>query len=423
MRRVAALLVTALLVVSGSPARAQSEPGQAAAADTPRLLLDGWPLSFAVPPQLIGGRTMVPFRAIAEALGITVQWEESTRTIRAEGQGRSVALRVDDPLATVGGGAVRLDVPPTIIEGRTLVPLRFFSEAFGADVAWESETRTVSIRSPLRSMEGLAFYAIRSYGEIGLIPHFGAVAFGWSSLAPDGRVLLDGPSEYRWPEPDGEVSGESIIRTAMGFGVRRYLMVHRTDRDDLLTRLVLDESLSAAAASSMAAAARDGGWDGILLDLEGLGLDEQGEDLARLRSGFTRLVRMAGEQLRADGRGLLVAVHAPNSAYKGYDLRAIAAHADRLILMAHDYVRVGDGVPEPADRVDEAVRLTLEAGVSRSQVLLALNIWVETPESTAVKAGLAKRYSLAGISVWRLGLIGDERIRALVESVTFHRSR
>lgn len=403
-------LLTALLIL------ALVTPS-AAGASAPHILLDDWPLDFPVAPQFINSRTMVPFRAIAEALRVLVDWEDQTRTIRARGLGKTVVLQVDNPHANVDGTAVRLDVPPLILDSRTLVPLRFFSEVFGAGVAWEGETETVRIYSPRRQMEGLAFYAIRSYPEIGFVPKFGSVAFGWSTLSPAGEVLLYGPSEYRWPEPDGEITGERILQTTRGFGVERLLMVHRTDRDDALSRIVLDESLLRAAAESMAAAAVAGGFDGVVVDLEGLGLDERGEDLEQIRRGFSRLVQLTGAALRQSHKRLIVAVHPPNGAYRGYDLGAIAAHADRLVLMAHDYVQVDDGRPEPSEQVDEAIRQTLELGVAAEQVLLALNVYVENPESLTLKVGLAKRYGLAGISVWRLGLIQPERMKAIDESV------
>lgn len=390
-----------------------------AQAAAPRILLDDWPLSFPVAPQIMAGRTMVPFRAIAEALGVTVVWEAESRSISGQGLGRTIRLYVDRPEALVDGAAVTLDVPPTILNGSTLVPLRFFSEAFGATVGWDGASNTVWIRSPVRQMEGLAFYAIRSYGEIAHIPDFSTVAFGWATLDADGTALIDGPTEYRWPEPDGDVSGERILEQAQALGVGRLLMVHRTDRDDALTRIVLDPQLRRDTAASIATLVQAHGFNGVLLDLEGLGLDEKGAELEAIRAGFTALVRQVAEQLPRSRFKLYVAVHPPNGAYRGYDLVGIASHADRLVLMAHDYVTVSDGVPEPPALVDEAIQRTLDLGVARSQVLLALNVYVETPESLAIKVGLAKRHGLAGLSVWRLGLIGPERMEAVQEGARF----
>lgn len=112
------------------------------------VYLDGRRLFFDVPPRLIEGRTLVPVRAIFESLGAEVTWQEETRQVRATAGGREVRLTVDDPRAEVDGVATTLDVPATWIDGRVLVPLRFVGEALGARVTWRSDPPMVEIESP-----------------------------------------------------------------------------------------------------------------------------------------------------------------------------------------------------------------------------------------------------------------------------------
>lgn len=110
-----------------------------------RVELNGRQVAFDVPPRIENGRTLVPLRAIFEALGAEVNWDPEARRVIATRGATAVSLPVGGSMATVNGRAVVLDVPAQIIDGRTLVPLRFVSETLGAQVGWDGATETVSI--------------------------------------------------------------------------------------------------------------------------------------------------------------------------------------------------------------------------------------------------------------------------------------
>ena len=96
---------------------------------------------FILPP----GRTMVPIRFISEAFGANVEWIASTRTVKITWGAKTIELTVGVYTAKVDGKEVKLDAPPLIKEGRTFVPIRFISEAFNADVKWDSKEQKVTI--------------------------------------------------------------------------------------------------------------------------------------------------------------------------------------------------------------------------------------------------------------------------------------
>lgn len=137
----------------------QSSVSQPTAESTPTLQSDGIKvvvngsyLSFDQPPVIINGRTLVPLRAIFEALGAEVEWEAETKSIMAFKGDMGVLMYIDSAVMTkgqVGGTAsdVTLDTAPTIINGRTMVPARAVAEAFGCSVNWDSSTKTVIINS------------------------------------------------------------------------------------------------------------------------------------------------------------------------------------------------------------------------------------------------------------------------------------
>jgi hypothetical protein len=110
-----------------------------------KVYLNGNQLFFDVPPIIEDGRTLAPLRAIGEALGAKVAWEGQTQAITLDMAATKIELKIGDPVAYVNGEAVILDVPSKIMAGRTLVPLRFIGEHFGAVVQWDGVKRVIII--------------------------------------------------------------------------------------------------------------------------------------------------------------------------------------------------------------------------------------------------------------------------------------
>lgn len=119
----------------------------AIASDDVNVILDGEILEFDVPPQIIDGRTLVPLRKIFEELDMVVDWDGDTQTVSADKLGVSVKLTIGETTAYRNSVANEIDVPAMIIDERTLVPARLVSEYAGADVRWDGDTRTVYITS------------------------------------------------------------------------------------------------------------------------------------------------------------------------------------------------------------------------------------------------------------------------------------
>lgn len=109
------------------------------------VLVNGKAINFDVPPQIIDGRTLVPLRAIFEALGAEVNWNGETRTVTAQRDDTQISMTIGNNVMKVDSREIVLDVPPQIIGDRTLVPARAAAEGFGAEVGWDGETRTVTI--------------------------------------------------------------------------------------------------------------------------------------------------------------------------------------------------------------------------------------------------------------------------------------
>ena len=119
-------------------------------ASSPNITLDGNELTLDTPHIIDNGRTLVPMRAIFEALGAGVNWDGATNTVTASVGDTEIQLVIGGK-AFKNGASVDLDVPAKLYEGRTMVPLRFVSEALGASVDWDGSTQTVIITSPSKA--------------------------------------------------------------------------------------------------------------------------------------------------------------------------------------------------------------------------------------------------------------------------------
>lgn len=111
------------------------------------VCLNGEKLDFDVPPKITEGRTLVPFRSIFEALDCAVEYadKEDGQYVYAFCGSDKITLKIGQADMGVNGRTVGLDTAPEITEGRTLVPLRAVSEALGCKVLWDEDTKTVSI--------------------------------------------------------------------------------------------------------------------------------------------------------------------------------------------------------------------------------------------------------------------------------------
>nr|WP_218098495.1 copper amine oxidase N-terminal domain-containing protein [Paenibacillus allorhizosphaerae] len=110
-----------------------------------KLYVNGDEPSIEVAPFIRDGSTLVPFRAISEALKAEVSWNAEERSVTVTRDGIAVKLLIGSTTAYVDGKEVTLEVPASIVEGNTVVPVRFVSEALKAAVKWEDETQSVVI--------------------------------------------------------------------------------------------------------------------------------------------------------------------------------------------------------------------------------------------------------------------------------------
>lgn len=417
MKRSLVFVCALLLSLSGffsAPSLAQ-EPAREIS-----VQIDGLPVVFDVQPVIQDGRTMVPFRALAGALNVRVDWDGANQTVRAENDKVSVQLQIGNKTAYNNGVAVTLDVAPLLLKDRTLIPLRFFSEAFGCEVEWLETTHSIRITPPPAVMKVVGFYALgdsrtsswtnlfeKAYPETGTgnTGVISELALGWYSLDKEGNLLTI--SRTGWQRPD---SWEKVLAAAKEYNIKTGMVIHLTDEGGTISDLLNSEAAMNRAISAILQEARQ--YHGVNLDFEGLGWKQSGENLLTVKNSFNKFVHLLSSQLRAANLSLTLTLHAPNSVYKGYDYGELGKLADHIIIMAYDY----GAKPEPVNLVMQAVEMAT-AAVPANKLMLGISVPSETPPSITSKIGIARRYGLDGIAIWRLGLVSNDMWNSLKVSV------
>ncbi|MDD4239332.1 MAG: copper amine oxidase N-terminal domain-containing protein, partial [Desulfotomaculaceae bacterium] len=113
-----------------------------------KIVVNGRAVSFDSAPYIDEhDRTMVPLRAIAEALGAEVGWDGQTMVVTIQRDGRESLFTIDSNTAVFSGVRVTMDTCPVIRNDRTMLPVRYVAESLGAEVGWNQDTLTVSIES------------------------------------------------------------------------------------------------------------------------------------------------------------------------------------------------------------------------------------------------------------------------------------
>lgn len=145
VKKIISLLTAAAAVVSMSVS---------AFAATPSVYLNGEKMTFDAEPFIENDRTLVPLRAIFEACGATITWDQSTltalgiktiKTVDDTEETSSIVVQIDNQTAFVDSKPYELDVPAKVVNDRTFVPIRFVAEALGEKVEWNQDELRVDI--------------------------------------------------------------------------------------------------------------------------------------------------------------------------------------------------------------------------------------------------------------------------------------
>jgi|GEM_PF-1122390 len=410
-----------------------------------------------------GGYTMVPLRFASTPLDATLLWDNTTKTATLTREDLTITLVIGNDQAIVNNEAVTMAVPAMSKEGRTFVPLRFVAENMGAVVQWLPAEKMITIDFPNAPSEMKITGYYYDYRSLDMLEQHmdtfdDVIHFGY-------RILADGSiSEKNYFDLDlFESDAYDLIKEN---GITPLLLVTGFDRT-ISDTVLASADLRTALVNNICALVEEKGMAGVDLDFEAVSVSQ--------RDNFTALVHELKTTLGDDYTVSLSLMPRSNDRQTwldGYDYAALSAEADQLIIMLYNQHYSG-GSPGPvagADWTETTIEYLLQfipaekfhaglgaygyvwpenqkgssvyidgaietattmgATIQRDEASgvpwftyvgtdgVIRQLWFEDAQSLAQKAALAKEYGLAGIAVWRMGIIPYDVWIAIVNAVS-----
>ncbi len=197
------------------------------------LQLDGQMVETDVAPIIENGRTLVPYRALLESMGAEVSWEQEAEMATAILGSHRVQVTIDRTTAFVNGIIKEMDVPPRIINSRTMIPLRFVLENLNCTVDWDERSRTVIVTSP--EMDGPTEILAIDFEETDTC--YRIIARGTDAIKSTRTFAYEAPERYgidifnaALPDRVGAIAADNEVLAGVRF----------SQFDDETVRIVVD---------------------------------------------------------------------------------------------------------------------------------------------------------------------------------------
>ena len=299
--------------------------GTSQAAWGPGIKIDGQLRSFNPPCQIVNGRTMVPLRFAIEdpALRGTVEWDSNSGKVKVSCRGKTFEFKIGSPTVLINGTACVMDVAPYTYQDRTYLPLRFLAENLGGIVTWNDALGQVNIIFNKSATSEPAVFAYYYSG-------------GFSELQTNANLFSDVALRWFETDADGDLFYEyqdnytQVLNLLDKNGVKKHASVVFMDKAGLHTLLSSPER-RANLINQLSNEVQKSNYDGVNIDFEFIGASDSGY--------FTTFLQELKNKLGTD-KELSVAVDARTSSDNwstGYDYRSIGEIADRIVVMTYDY--------------------------------------------------------------------------------------
>ncbi len=323
----------------------------------PGIRIEGELRQFNLPVLLIEGRTMVPLRFIIEdpVFKGSVYWDQSLQKVALDCQGKYIEFIVGSKTAKVDGAGKEMDIAPLIYQDRTYVPLRFLAESLGAVVNWNGVRGEVDICFTYKP-EVWAYYYCTPWDEYASnIDLFTDVILRWFTTDAKGQLLYEYQDQYL-----------KALKYAQNNGALAHLGVALMDKG-ALHGLLNSPECRKNLIDQLNLEVKKGSYDGVNIDFEFIPPED-----ANL---FTQFLRELKHSLGTD-KTVSVAVFARTGQEKwpvAYQYEQIGQIVDRVVVMAYDYSysESSPGPVAPLWWVQEVVDYMV-ANIPREKILLGL---------------------------------------------------
>lgn len=425
---------------------------------TMEINVNGQRIHLDTPAIVLNNRTMVPVRGVFEKMGADVEWYTGTTKIVVTLGNTQVVLNMGKTSATVNGEIKYMDVPPVVINNRTLIPLRFISESIGMWVGWVQGVALATITHPdyfnnLPSNRVLGYTTNDYLGDNSSYQSFTTNASNISEIATFSYSI----DNYGNLKKIGE-SQSDAVNYANSNNVKPLLLINNFNNGgfdiDLVHSVLSSSSRRAALIQNILVALSREKYSGVNIDFEHIYWYD--------RSNYSAFVRELNQKLKPYGYLTTLSVPAKDTDYYAnnnwngaIDYKEIAKYADYLMIMTYDEHWFG-GDPGPVASypwVENVIKYAVTQMPSKKILLgigaygydwaytgsraiavkninsLAVDtgtvpqwdsiqmskyfnyvkngtqhqVWYEDTDGILPKLDLVSRYGLGGIGIWKLG--------------------
>lgn len=292
---------------------------------SPGIRIDGELRSFNPPCQIVNGRTMVPIRFIIEdkALQGTVGWDEKNAQVTVVCRDKTFKFTIGSNRVLINGTIYYIDVAPYIYQGRTYLPLRFLAENLGGIVTWNGTLGEAGIYFNQAAAPEPAVFAYYYWG-------------GFKELQENSNLFSDVALRWFETDADGDLfyeyqdNYEQVLGYLAGQGIKAHASVVFMDKAGLHT-LLANAQRRANLVTQLYNQVQNSGYDGVNIDFEFMDAADS--------VYFTTFLQELKNKLGPD-KELSVAVFARTSSDNwpsAYNYGKIGEIADRVVVMTYDY--------------------------------------------------------------------------------------
>ncbi|MBN2796805.1 MAG: hypothetical protein JXR88_15445 [Clostridia bacterium] len=333
-----------------------------------QLEVNGEKVQLEEPPYIVNGRTIVPIKFLMDILGYEVTWDEATQKVRCLRGSHTIEMQINKPEILIDGVVYMSDMVPVIINNRTYVPLAVIARGTGAEVTWDPDESLVRIEQKLEHFN--LYYGKSSYQNYQIYnPDNTNITYAWSQvMIKDDEVFLNTSSinNNTMFIPSGY---EMVMNDE-----KKYLNIYADKNFDIIfgQKVSLINEIKSLL---LFPEENQPSFDGVVMDFENIP--------SAFYDDYVFFLKDLKASLKTS-KQVSVALQP-----RDYDYKSIVDTVDYMILMLHDYetkeksiISLSDGfVNQPITPIasveEDLLNATKELSVhQKSKVLLQLNLSV-----------------------------------------------
>ena len=206
------------------------------------VIINGQPLQSDVPPILFENRTLVPIRFVGEELNADIEWIPETMQAKINALGKEIILKINSSDVFINGEKKKLpyEVPAKLVDGRTMVPLRFVMEELSCDVEWDSNTWTGIVSIKQQEITDI-LVTDSTYSPSIIVQTTGEVLYETIELVDSNKLVIDIPNTTLNIQDETKVDDKNILNMTVDKNPIKSIRSSQFQFSPDVTRVVIDK--------------------------------------------------------------------------------------------------------------------------------------------------------------------------------------